>query len=85
MKQIVITLDSSDILSLEKQGDKEALVKASHESIEKQIEEGILQIKSSKESSGTEKESFSFGLIIDGRSLEYSLGNGLEKSFFKLA
>ncbi|GAU16252.1 hypothetical protein TSUD_298840 [Trifolium subterraneum] len=85
MKQIVITLDSSDILSLEKQGDKEALEKASHESIEKQIEEGILQIKSSKESSGTEKESFSFGLIIDGRSLEYSLRNGLEKSFFKLA
>ncbi|XP_073221222.1 probable phospholipid-transporting ATPase 8 isoform X2 [Cicer arietinum] len=85
MKQIVITLDSPDIISLEKQGNKEALVKASQESIEKQIREGILQVKSSKESSSAEKESSSFGLIIDGRSLDYSLNNVLEKSFFQLA
>ncbi|CAI8594500.1 unnamed protein product [Vicia faba] len=83
MTQIVITLDSSEILSLEKQGNKEALIKASHDSIEKQINEGILQIKSAKESSLS--ESSSFGLIIDGRSLEYSLNNALEKPFFKLA
>ncbi|CAL5186218.1 unnamed protein product [Lathyrus oleraceus] len=83
MTQIVITLDSSEILSLEKQGNKEALIKASHDSIEKQINDGILQIKSAKE--GSSSESSSFGLIIDGRSLEYSLNNALEKPFFKLA
>ncbi|KAG5027792.1 hypothetical protein JHK87_011306 [Glycine soja] len=86
MKQIVITLDSPDILSLEKQGDKEALSKASLESIKKQIREGISQIKSAKESSNTNKGSSSgFGLIIDGKSLDYSLNKNLERSFFELA
>ncbi|RZB45876.1 putative phospholipid-transporting ATPase 8 isoform B [Glycine soja] len=81
MKQIVITLDSPDILSLEKQGDKEALSKASIESIKKQIREGISQIKSAKESSNTT----GFGLIIDGKSLDYSLNKNLERAFFELA
>ncbi|XP_020234713.1 probable phospholipid-transporting ATPase 8 isoform X2 [Cajanus cajan] len=86
MKQIVITLDSPDILSLEKQGDKNALAKASLESIKMQIREGILQIKSAKESSDTNKGSSSgFGLIIDGKSLDYSLNKILERSFFELA
>ena len=44
-----------------------------------------MQIKSTKESSDTEKDSSSFALIIDGRSLDYSLNNALEKPFFKLA
>ncbi|XP_061363200.1 probable phospholipid-transporting ATPase 8 [Gastrolobium bilobum] len=97
MKQIVITLDSPDILSLEKQGDKEALIKASLESIKKQISEGVSQIKSAKESSNTDKGSSSdlpkkkkgssseFALIIDGKSLDYSLNKILEMSFFELA
>nr|ACZ74715.1 E1-E2 type truncated ATPase [Phaseolus vulgaris] len=86
MKQIVITLDSSDILYLEKQGDKQALAKASLESIKKQIGEGISQINSAKESSNANKGTSSgFGLIIDGKSLDYSLNKNLEKSFFELA
>ncbi|KAK7271671.1 hypothetical protein RJT34_27761 [Clitoria ternatea] len=86
MKQIVITLDSPDIIALEKEGDKEAIVKASIESIKKQIREGISQIKTAKESSNTNKESSSaFGLIIDGKSLDYSLNKILEKSFYDLA
>lgn len=47
--------------------------------------EGILQIKSVKESSTNEKESSSFALIIDGKSLDYALNKILEKSFFELA
>ncbi|QCD95239.1 phospholipid-translocating ATPase [Vigna unguiculata] len=86
MKKIVITLDSSDILYLEKQGDKQALAKASLESIKKQIGEGISQINSAKESSNANKGSSSgFGLIIDGKSLDYSLSKNLERSFFELA
>ncbi|XP_027924292.1 probable phospholipid-transporting ATPase 8 isoform X2 [Vigna unguiculata] len=86
MKKIVITLDSSDILYLEKQGDKQALAKASLESIKKQIGEGISQINSAKESSNENKGSSSgFGLIIDGKSLDYSLSKNLERSFFELA
>ncbi|XP_030953945.1 probable phospholipid-transporting ATPase 8 [Quercus lobata] len=79
MKQIVITLDSPDIDALEKQGDKEAIAKASLESIRKQIREGMSQIKSAKESD------VKFGLIIDGKSLDFSLKKDIEKSFFKLA
>ncbi|WVZ13606.1 hypothetical protein V8G54_011172 [Vigna mungo] len=86
MKQIVITLDSSDIIYLEKQGDKQALAKASLESIKEQIGEGISQINSAKESSNANKGSSSgFGLIIDGKSLDYSLNKNLERSFFELA
>ncbi|KAF7819576.1 putative phospholipid-transporting ATPase 8 isoform X1 [Senna tora] len=85
MKQIVITLDSPDVLSLEKQGDKEALAKASLESIKKQIKEGISQIKSEKEAYTDRESSAAFGLIIDGKSLDFSLNENLEKSFFELA
>ncbi|KAL4317184.1 hypothetical protein HN51_071163 [Arachis hypogaea] len=86
MKQIVITLDSPNIIALEKQGDKDALKKESLESIKKQIGEGIKQIKFVKESTSTDKESSSsFGLIIDGKSLDYSLNKNLENSFFELA
>ncbi|KAE9612713.1 putative phospholipid-translocating ATPase [Lupinus albus] len=85
MKQIVISLDSPDILSLEKHGDKEILVKASLGSIKKQIFEGISEIKSAKESFNTEKGSSSFALIIDGKSLDFSLNKNLESSFFELA
>ncbi|XP_057482222.1 probable phospholipid-transporting ATPase 8 [Actinidia eriantha] len=79
MKAIVITLDSPDINALEKQGDKEAIAKASSESVGSQIREGIAQIDSVKESSVT------FGLIIDGKSLAFALNKNLEKSFLDLA
>ncbi|KAF5457253.1 hypothetical protein F2P56_021367 [Juglans regia] len=86
MKQIIITLDSPDIDALEKQGDKEAIAKASLESITKQIREGISQINSAKQSSNSAKEStILFGLIIDGKSLDFSLEKNVVKSFFELA
>ncbi|KAF3976416.1 hypothetical protein CMV_000388 [Castanea mollissima] len=77
MKQIVITLDSPDIAASENQGDREA--KASLESIRKQIGEGMSQINSTKESD------IMYGLIIDGKSLEFSLKKDIDKSFFELA
>ncbi|XP_050271230.1 probable phospholipid-transporting ATPase 8 [Quercus robur] len=80
MKQIVITLDSPDIAALENQGDREAAIaKASLESIRKQIGEGMSQINSTKESD------IMYGLIIDGKSLEFSLKKDIDKSFFELA
>ncbi|XP_059451460.1 probable phospholipid-transporting ATPase 8 [Corylus avellana] len=83
MKQIVITLDSPDIDALEKQGDKDAIAQASFESIKKQISEGMHLIEN--ESTNSAEESVEFGLIIDGKSLDHSLKEDLEKSFFNLA
>ncbi|XP_051119366.1 probable phospholipid-transporting ATPase 8 [Andrographis paniculata] len=79
MKQIVITLESSEISELEKEGDKEAIAKASSASISKQIREGRLQISSSE---GT---SVAFALIIDGKSLSFALSKTLENSLLDLA
>ncbi|KAH9790705.1 putative phospholipid-transporting ATPase 8 [Citrus sinensis] len=79
MKQIVITLDSPDMEALEKQGDKENIMKVSLESVTKQIREGISQVNSAKESKVT------FGLVIDGKSLDFALDKKLEKMFLDLA
>lgn len=79
MKQIVITLDSPDMEALEKQGDKENITKASLESVTKQIREAISQVNSAKESKVT------FGLVIDGKSLDFALDKKLEKMFLDLA
>ncbi|KAI8533695.1 hypothetical protein RHMOL_Rhmol10G0029200 [Rhododendron molle] len=79
MKQIVITLDEPDIKALEKQGDKEAIDKASIQSVQEQIREGLDQVGSVKE------RSVSVALIIDGKSLAYALNKNLENSFLKLA
>ncbi|EXC20294.1 Putative phospholipid-transporting ATPase 8 [Morus notabilis] len=85
MKQIVITLDSPDIIATEKQGDKEAAAKASLESIRGQLREGISQIESARKISNSARSSVEFGLIIDGKSLEFSLQKNVEDSFFRLA
>ncbi|MCL7023503.1 hypothetical protein MKW94_016229 [Papaver nudicaule] len=79
MKQIVITLDTPEICSLEKQGDKEALVKASLGSVTKQLHEGNSQVISAKESSVPS------ALIIDGKSLDFALTRNLENLFLQLA
>ncbi|KAB2599253.1 phospholipid-transporting ATPase 8 [Pyrus ussuriensis x Pyrus communis] len=49
---------------------------------ESESPEGILQINEAKESSNQAK---SFGLIIDGKSLEFCLKKDVEKSFLELA
>ncbi|KAK9271574.1 hypothetical protein L1049_001935 [Liquidambar formosana] len=79
MKQIVITLDSPDIHALEKQGDKDAIAKASRESVTGQFREGKSQLSSANESS------VESALIIDGESLDFALDKNLESSFLELA
>lgn len=79
MKQIVITLDSPDISAVEKLNDREAIAKASRESIEKQLREGRSQLDLAKSSSVL------FALIIDGRSLTFALEKNLESSFLEVA
>ncbi|KAG9449952.1 hypothetical protein H6P81_009917 [Aristolochia fimbriata] len=79
MKQIVITLDIPEISVLEKQGNKEAQAKVSHESVKKQINEGQSAVHAAKETS------IECALIIDGKSLEYALSESLEKRFLGLA
>lgn len=92
MTQIVITLETPDILALEKQGDKEAIAKASLESVRKQIEEGQRQYQLEKEKRQKERQyqleediKAKFALIIDGKSLTYALDTTLKISFLDLA
>ncbi|XP_044503921.1 probable phospholipid-transporting ATPase 8 [Mangifera indica] len=79
METIVITLDTPEIEALEKQGEKEAIAKASLESVQMQITEGRSQIASHK------KSSVEFGLVIDGKSLDFALDEKLGKMFLELA
>ncbi|KAJ4770396.1 Phospholipid-transporting ATPase [Rhynchospora pubera] len=77
MNQIIITLDTPDIVAIEKTGDKNAIAKASKESVTNQIEEGRRQIEGSV--------SASFALIIDGKSLTYALEDDVKNKFLNLA
>ncbi|CAL9082367.1 unnamed protein product [Musa acuminata var. zebrina] len=77
MKQIIITLETPEIVRLEKDGNKEAIVKALKDSIIHQINEG----KKLLSSSSTE----SFALIIDGKSLGYALEDDVKDMFLQLA
>ncbi|KAK8938440.1 putative phospholipid-transporting ATPase 9 [Platanthera zijinensis] len=77
MKQIIITLETPDMILLEKQGNKNAYAKASKESIIRQISDGNKLLSSSS--------SDSFALIIDGKSLAYALEDDLKNLFLQLA
>lgn len=79
MEQIVVNLDSPDIIDLEKQGDKMAVAEASTKSIRRHISEGMQQVKSAKE------RSIPLALIVDGKSLSFALEKDLENSFLELA
>ncbi|KAL5553542.1 hypothetical protein UlMin_040943 [Ulmus minor] len=79
MKQIIILLDSPEILALEKAGDKDAVAKASKESVLRQIKDGKAQLTLSTRSSQA------FALIIDGKSLSYALEDDMKKMFLDLA
>ncbi|XP_057769317.1 probable phospholipid-transporting ATPase 8 [Salvia miltiorrhiza] len=76
MEQIVITLESPEMTELEKKGDKEAVAKASRESIANQIRRGTRLLSSSGGRSA---------LIIDGKSLTFVLSQNLEDPFLHLA
>ncbi|XP_073059377.1 putative phospholipid-transporting ATPase 9 [Primulina eburnea] len=77
MKKIAITLENPEIVALEKVGDKNAIAKASKQSVLKQITEGKSQVAASR--------SEAFALIIDGKSLAYALDDNVKKSFLELA
>ncbi|XP_073147923.1 putative phospholipid-transporting ATPase 9 [Henckelia pumila] len=77
MKRIAITLENPEITALEKAGDKNAIAKASKQSVLKQITEGKSQVAASN--------SEAFALIIDGKSLAYALEDNSKKSFLELA
>ncbi|XP_039143127.1 putative phospholipid-transporting ATPase 9 [Dioscorea cayenensis subsp. rotundata] len=77
MKQIIITLESPEIKLLEKDGNKDAIFKASKESVIHQITEGRKMTSSS--------DTQSFALIIDGKSLAYALEDNVKNLFLQLA
>ncbi|KAK8511801.1 hypothetical protein V6N13_029393 [Hibiscus sabdariffa] len=79
MKQIIITLDAPEIQSLEKTGDKDAIVKASRKNVLEQIASGKAQV------SALSAMSEAFALIIDGKSLAYALEDDMKKNFLDLA
>ncbi|KAL1568501.1 putative phospholipid-transporting ATPase 9 [Salvia divinorum] len=77
MKQILVSLDTEEITTVEKTGDKNVIAKASKQSVLQQITEG----KSLVANSGSE----AFALIIDGKSLAYALDDGVKNLFLDLA
>ncbi|KAF9666402.1 hypothetical protein SADUNF_Sadunf16G0225700 [Salix dunnii] len=78
MELINVTLDLPAIKALERRGDKEAIFKASLESVKKQLNDGKNQVDSTK-------DPIEFGLVIDGKSLAFALDEKLEKKFLELA
>lgn len=79
MKQIIINLDFPEIQALEKAGEKDAIIKASRESVLSQIRDGKAQISTAR--AGAE----AFALIIDGKSLAYALEDDMKNMFLELA
>ncbi|KAL6529257.1 putative phospholipid-transporting ATPase 9 [Orobanche gracilis] len=77
MKQIIITLDNPEIEALEKDGEKNAIAKASKQSVLRQITDGKAEVAGSS--------SEAFALIIDGKSLAYALDDDIKNLFLELA
>ncbi|XP_071741463.1 putative phospholipid-transporting ATPase 9 [Rutidosis leptorrhynchoides] len=77
MKQIVITLESPEIIAAEKTGNKNVIAKVSKNSVQKQILAGKAQIDAAK--------SEAYALIIDGKSLAYALNDDVKNEFLGLA
>ncbi|KAM7484497.1 hypothetical protein LguiA_000506 [Lonicera macranthoides] len=77
MKQIIVNLETPDIKTLERGGDKGAITKASKNSVLQQLSQGKAQLTASK--------SEAFALIIDGKSLVYALEDDMKKMFLQLA
>ncbi|PWA58209.1 ATPase E1-E2 type family protein / haloacid dehalogenase-like hydrolase family protein [Artemisia annua] len=77
MTQIIITLESPEIVSAEKAGDKNVIAKISKENVKKQILAGKAQL--------TASSSDPYALIIDGKSLAYALDDDIKNTFLDLA
>ncbi|KAK9105504.1 hypothetical protein Scep_022348 [Stephania cephalantha] len=76
---IIISLDTPHIKTLEKEGDKSVITKASKGSIIHQLNEGKARLSASNGSSDI------FALIIDGKSLAYALDDNVKDMFLELA
>ncbi|XP_077221326.1 putative phospholipid-transporting ATPase 9 [Tasmannia lanceolata] len=76
MQQIIINLETPEIIGLEKEGDKDAIAKASKASVVHQLSEGKSQLISSRDA---------FALIIDGKSLSFALEDDVKNMFLDLA
>ncbi|KNA22782.1 hypothetical protein SOVF_030500 [Spinacia oleracea] len=79
MKQILINVETPEIKTLEKLGDKDAITKASRETVLKQITAAKSQLGTSRTSSEA------CALIIDGKSLAYALEDDMKNLFLELA
>ncbi|KAK9750496.1 hypothetical protein RND81_02G200700 [Saponaria officinalis] len=77
MKQIIINLETPEIISLEKMGDKNAITQASKECVLKQITDAKAQIDATS--------SEAYALIMDGKSLAYALHDDMKDLFLQLA
>ncbi|KAI3696201.1 hypothetical protein L1987_79211 [Smallanthus sonchifolius] len=77
MKQIIIILESPEIIAAEKAGDENVISKVSKESVKNQILAGKAQL--------TASTSDAFALIIDGKSLAYALHDDIKNTFLELA
>ncbi|KAL8139534.1 hypothetical protein V2J09_005555 [Rumex salicifolius] len=79
MTQIMINVETPEVVALEKEGNKDEIFKASKEVVLDQIKQG----KSLLKASGS--ESSAFALIIDGKSLAYALEDDVKNLFLELA
>ncbi|KAH9607053.1 hypothetical protein KSS87_013828 [Heliosperma pusillum] len=79
MKQIIINLETPEIRTLEKMGDKNAITRASKACVLKQLNDAMAQIISSE--AGSE----AYALIMDGKSLAYALEDDMKNLFLRLA
>ncbi|KAL8533454.1 hypothetical protein ACS0TY_009732 [Phlomoides rotata] len=77
MKHITITLESPEIKALEKEGDKDAIAKASKKSVIGQIRDGQAEV--------SKLNTEAFALVIDGKSLAFALEDDVKKQFLELA
>lgn len=77
MKQIIVTLESPEIIAAEKAGDKNVIAKVSKENVKKQILAGKAQL--------TASTTDPYALIIDGKSLVYALHDDIKHTFLELA
>ncbi|KAH0919493.1 hypothetical protein HID58_027153 [Brassica napus] len=77
---IIINLETPEIHSLEKTGEKDAIAKASKESVLLQIINGKAQLKYFGGGNSN-----AFALIIDGKSLAYALDDDVKHIFLELA
>ncbi|KAI5084632.1 hypothetical protein GOP47_0000801 [Adiantum capillus-veneris] len=79
MKQLVISLDNSEVRAAEELHDKEALLKVSKDSIRNQLARAQQEVTMDGRFDGV------YALIIDGKALGHALENDIKGKFLELA